>query len=222
MTPSFQLHTDRPRELLLVRHGQTEWNVIRRIQSWRPVPLNKIGERQVHETALLLDGLLARSSNPSVAVWSSPILRAEQSAEIICEVLRVAGSPRFHDGLKEFDMGDWTGHLVSSLQKKKTWQSFIKRPGSTTFPNGESMPEIQQRGVEAVREILATETANTVVITSHGGLVRLVVMALLGLSLDEYHRLSIDNASVTRVRFSPDAGPRFLCLNRSPRPRPFL
>lgn len=216
----------RTRDVLLVRHGETDWNLQWRIQGARDVPLNETGRAQLRWTAAeVRDAYQSGSHTSRIQIWTSPILRAVQSAEILFDELRQAGldpSPTLqHQGLGEFDMGDFVGRTVASLHSEPSWQDYIDHPATAAFPNGESMPEIFERVWTAFLEILAAD-ADLTVIVSHGGPVRVLVCALLGLPREHFHGFKISNASITHVRLLPPSKCRLSALNRTPRLPPLL
>jgi len=213
----------RLRDVILIRHGQTDWNAAERIQSHHPVPLNDEGRAQVSATAALLTDIAARQiGDRPPALWCSPLTRARQSAEIVHAALDLEVSLKEHRGLIEFDMGAWTGKTLGELRKLPAWQDYLTKPAEMRFPKGEALTEVRTRAVTALQEILDSEDTNTVIIVSHGGVIRLLTVSLLNLDLNQYHRMSIDNASITRAWLVPGRGARLACINHVPVLRPML
>ncbi len=205
-------HPELTTDLLLVRHGQTDWNVERRIQGWRPIPLNAEGQRQAAAAARLLAHITPGR------IISSPILRAVQTTEILCDGLGLAREFDTHPGLGEFKMGAWEGHSVNDLRGLQAWSDYIARPDLTIFPEGESMVDIWERTVSAVNGIVAEHGGGSLVLVSHGGLVRLLLLAAYGVPLSGYHRTHVDNASISHIRLLPGRPPRVLAVSRTAEP----
>lgn len=203
------------RDLFLIRHGQTAWNAEGRMQGWNDNPLDDTGRAQVIQMGHYLRDHALRpwlGSGALVALWSSPIGRALESAHLLALPLP---APKLHDGLREFDMGSWSGQLASDLRLLPAWQAFLKDPGPSAFPNGEAFVDVCQRGQAAIHDILARETADAIVLVSHGGLIKTLIITLLGLPSALYHRFMIANASLTHIRFTPDHGFVFRCINQT-------
>src|SRR3712207_163192 len=95
--------------IYLTRHGQTEWNLNKRLQGWKNSPLTKLGISQAK-------ALGERLKDTQIdVIYSSPIERAYKTAEIIkgnkdIEIIK-------HDGLKEFNYGDWEGLTIDEIEK---------------------------------------------------------------------------------------------------------
>jgi broad specificity phosphatase PhoE len=201
-------HPRQVTDLLLVRHGQTDWNVERRIQGWRPVPLNAEGRRQVRGCATLLGQVRP------VAIISSPVARTVETADVLKEVAGWDAPVELVPGLGEFRMGDWDGVALSELQGQPSWRDYLDNPAETTFPSGEALVAIRARAVGAVNDLVAARAGGSLVVVSHGGIVRLLLMAAYGLPLSSYHNTHVDNASVTHIRLVPTRPARVMAVNR--------
>ncbi len=210
---TFSLAQSVPKDLLLIRHGETAWNRERRLQSHLDIPLSASGEEQVRWAGKWIARAMRLST--SAALWTSPIVRARQSAALLRESLADEGWPQLevqvHAGLREIDAGAFTGRTLPSLAQELRWQDYLIRPYDTRFPDGESVREVQERAHGALLEILDVGPA-TVIAVTHGGIIRALIAALLGLPESVYHAVRIGNASVTHLRCA-QAGVRVLSLN---------
>ena len=149
--------------LLLVRHGETDWNLERRYQGHLDSPLNDAGRAQAGAVAEEL------AAEPVDAVYSSDLGRARATAEVIAARL---GLPVQDDpGLREVDVGSWAG-----LTRDEVAQRF----GEGTTHDGESREEHRDRIVAAVRRIAARHPDGCVVLVSHGGSIRALERAVTG------------------------------------------
>ncbi len=200
-------------DLLLVRHGQTDWNVEERLMGMRPVKLNAEGIAQVERAATLLGAF------QPISIYSSPAQRAVQTAQILQERLDLQAEIQCHKGLGEFNMGRWEGRTLKELREMGLWSQYMEHPEGIVFPGGESMEAIQMRAVTAVNEIVQNlSQGGTVLLSSHGGIVRLLTLAAYGAALSRYHRTYVSNASLTQIRLIPGLAPKVLCVNRLPNP----
>lgn len=181
------------------------------MQGHEPVELNDRGRAQINATARALAGL-----RPTHII-SSPILRAVQSAELLCDELQ---TPRdtilLHPGLAEFHMGTWVGRTFMELWQDGTIQSYWDDPTHTHFPEGESMAAIQARAADALNALVASSGGGTLVLVTHGGIVRLLLLCALGLPRSHYHRLCASNASVSRIELVNGLPPKVHVMNATP------
>jgi broad specificity phosphatase PhoE len=124
--------------IYLVRHGETQFNIEGRLQGGIDLPLVASGARQASEVGNRLASLV----DPSWAIWSSPLKRAHQSAEIIAERLgRDADSIIIEDRLREVGLGDWEGLTYAQVEDR--WPKLapfnsLRRAWHLGCPNGES------------------------------------------------------------------------------------
>lgn len=151
--------------LLVVRHGQSEWNALGRWQGQADPPLTETGMRQAVAAAEQLgtfDG-----------VWASSLQRAAHTAAILAELLGI-GPVQLDDGLKEGAFGPWQGLTVHEIEAG--WPGYL---ASHRRPDGaESLDEISTRALDAFRRIAAATRGGEVLVVSHAGLIRSVRLAL--------------------------------------------
>lgn len=183
------------KQLFFVRHGQTEWNASQRMQGQWNSDLNEVGRSQAKANGKLLAGLCVE------ALFVSPLDRTRQTAEIINRYLDV---PVTYDGrIKEWDCGDWSGHLYADVQKKwaRQWQAYQANRFHYRGPNCENFPDMIRRARPFLDELLE-QPAERVAIISHGMIGRVMVSLLL--QLDETDVLSFgqDNDVVFHLAMS--------------------
>jgi probable phosphoglycerate mutase len=166
---------NRPAQLCIARHGETDWNSAGILQGWLDVPINDQGRRQARELA---DSLAAVGFS---AVWSSPLSRARQTAEIVAAALGLP-PPRFHDGLKERNFGVIQGIPKVELADLNPLllQQIMRRNPATHFEDGESMDEFADRVLNAVTGIGANHADARVLVVTHGWVMDVVTRQLLG------------------------------------------
>ncbi len=187
--------------LYLVRHGQTVWNVERRIQGHQDSPLSPEGREQ----AVRLGYILRR--RPLAAAWTSPSPRALMTARLI---LRSAPVPLHVDPrLQEIGHGAWEGLTGSAVAARWPDLYDLYRRNPEQFdraPGGESLRNVQGRMLAALRDITEQAAAGEVLVVTHGVALRLLLLGLDGLPLrhlwDPPHLLP---TSVTEVCGTPDS-----------------
>jgi probable phosphoglycerate mutase len=150
--------------ILLARHGETDWNSERRWQGHADRPLNEVGREQARELA---ETLTDRAID---VVYSSDLLRAHETALIVGERL---GLPVSVDaGLREVDVGDWSGRVHSEIEGLDPDGYRRWREGGKGWAGGESYEEMGERVVAAVLRLAARHPGETVLIVTHGGSIR--------------------------------------------------
>lgn len=170
--------------LLLVRHGETDWNTSRRLQGDRDVPLGERGRAQV--------GALA----PVVAefgpehVVCSPLSRTRETAALLGH-----HDPALDDRWKEADLGRWTGRSSLELREHSPQEYAGWRAGTFTPPEAEPFAAMVDRVVDALE--VALDKGGTVLVVTHGGPVRAACRRLVG--LQPANLLPVSPASLTAV-----------------------
>jgi broad specificity phosphatase PhoE len=186
------------KQIFFVRHGQTEWNAVARMQGQQDSALSELGREQSEVNGRLLARLGIES------LYSSTLERARCSAEIINRFLRLPIV--YDDRLKEWDCVDWSGHLYSEVARRwpAEWAAFEADRFHYRGPNCENYPDMSERCSPFLEALLA-EAVTNVAVVSHGVVGRVMIAMLLG--LDESTTLAFrqPNDVVYRVRLSAGA-----------------
>lgn len=149
------------RELLLVRHGQTDWNLAHRVQGHTDTPLNAVGREQA---CALADSLAAPSL---VAVYSSDLSRAYETA---IAVARVHGLEVTVDrDLREKNFGSWEGLTDTEIADR--FPDAVRG----RWGDGETTEEVAERAVAAIERIRRRHPGGRVLVVSHGGALRAIL-----------------------------------------------
>jgi uncharacterized phosphatase len=173
----------------LVRHGQTDWNAIGRIQGATDVPLNDVGRGQATEAVTPL------SEYSWDFVVASPLSRAAETADIIADVLELE-VVRHMPGLVERNYGPAEGLSAGpKLDALRVEGSF------NSFRGAEAQDSVSGRGLGALRELATDYPGARIIVVCHGTLIRLSLMAALGRDIPP-----ITNAAMSVVQFNPEAG----------------
>ena len=164
-----------PHRLILVRHGETDWNREGRLQGGQDIPLNDLGRRQAAEAAGRLKAL--EPAYAELDYIGSPMQRARETMDILRRELGLPeGGYVVEDRLRELTFGEWEGFTWRDVRKAEREQAQLRERDKWGFvpPGGESYRMLAER-VRPVLEGLRRET----VIVSHGGVAR-AVLALVG------------------------------------------
>ncbi len=196
--------------LYFIRHGQTEWNAIHRMQGQMNSDLNALGRSQADRNGRLLVSLGVD------AIFASPLDRTRQTAEIINRYLSLPVT--YDDRIMEWDCGDWSGFLYAEVQKKwpQEWQAHQADRFNYRGPNCENYHDMIARSRPFIDEILA-QPDRRIAVVSHGLIGKVMVSVLLGLSEaetlsfgqdnDVVFRLKVDGSKITADHFVNGKGP---------------
>ncbi len=190
-------------ELWVVRHGESTWNADGRYQGQTDVPLSPVGVLQASTLAERLMG------QHFAAIYSSDLLRARHTAEIVTERLLDEPQVQLEVGLREIDVGQLGGLTLSDI--RRAYPEYLTAlhadPWATRRPSGESMADLYSRAAGALTRLAARHQGERVMVFTHGGVVRVAVgLALGGVPQNAWARLSVANTSITRVLLTDQGG----------------
>lgn len=180
--------------LIVVRHGETEWNRNRRAQGRSDVALNDIGRQQARHTAerlarMRLDG-----------VYASPLSRAYETGKIIADCCNIPIETA--DALAEMDMGKWEGLTFPEIkdaypEHEAVWAT---RPDHSHLPgSAESTLDTMERVQRWAENLYTQSSEGAYVVVTHTWPAKLLVMGALHVELRYIHSLRLDNASISIV-----------------------
>ena len=183
--------------IILVRHGETEWNLAEIFRGRIDVELNETGLKQAELLAEYL-----RDANIE-AVYSSPLKRAFKTAQTIAQYhrLEVVISP----GLIDFNLGEWEGLSRPEVKQKykELYALWLSHPEKVKMPNGESLNDVRERAIALIGEVISKHKG-TVVMVSHRVVNKVLICALLG--LDDSHFWNIEQGNCGMTTFSYENG----------------
>jgi broad specificity phosphatase PhoE len=190
-----------------------------------PVELSENGRTQVEAAARF-----AQALKPDLIV-TSPLVRARQSAEIMSAGL--GGVALVEDAaIAEVLYGRWEGMTYRDLVDDAHYLEYRKSPIEHPTPGGETIPEVQARGIHAINRAVEVNSDKRILFVSHGDIIRTVLCHFMGLELKYFHRLRVDNASISGIQIAgnfaelkflnllPDPARAFLSPFETNRPTP--
>ncbi len=159
-----------PSSALLLRHGQSTWNAERRWQGWADAPLSDVGRDQARDA---VDGLRTFGFD---AVVASDLARARETAEIVAAELSI-GPVEIEAQLRERNVGAWSGLTTEEIEARWPGQLAEWRAGTLAqLPDGEG--DIAGRVIPALERVLVSHPGGTVLIVTHGGVIRSIERGL--------------------------------------------
>jgi broad specificity phosphatase PhoE len=194
-------------KLILVRHGESEWNKTCRIQGHSDPELTELGREQAYLTADRLSGESVK------AVYSSDLTRARATAEIIARSHGL--DVTVTELLREANLGRWEGltQAQAAEQYPEEFRAYRADPVANRPPGAERLEAVIARCrafVDAITKL--HDYKCTIVAVGHGGSVRGVIAAVYGLSPDVYRRIRLDNGGIT-ILYLKDGKPLLATLN---------
>lgn len=185
--------------LILVRHGSTIWNAEGKYQGKFDVPLSDRGRQEAQMVAERL-----RDENIT-AVYSSDLIRARETAEIIARLhgLAVNVIPE----LGEINFGDWEGLTAKEIQEKfgeEAYRTWMEDPVNASIAGGERITEFAQRVVRGFNQVIQAHPDDTVVLATHGGALMVLGCHLHGEDLSCFRKYYHHNAAISVVEVEGD------------------
>ena len=185
-----------------VRHGATANNLSnppilqgRRID----LGLSEEGRLQAQQTAELL------STVPIVAVYSSPLLRASETAEAIAQ--RHHLKVQTIDALTEADVGDWEGQTWNAIERDhpEAAAQFKNDSGKHGYSGGENLTQVQQRVLPAVRDLMNNHLGESIAVVAHNVVNRVLLATIVGLPVRKASTMTQHNGGVSEIRLRGEA-----------------
>lgn len=192
--------------MILVRHGETDWNRKRRIQGQSDVALTDLGRRQAARVAARLAG------ERIAAVYSSDLSRAYETALAIAtphglEVERVLE-------LRERAFGDWEGLTVEEIAERYAdeYEKWVHDRFNARIPNGESLSQLYERAWRIFQLLRERHAGETAVLVGHGAALSVILSEVLGVDWKHRQGFLLENGSISTV--TTERGRTFVtCLN---------
>ena len=172
--------------LIIVRHGQTEWNRVERFRGRADIELDEFGKKQAEAAAKRI------GEWPISAIYSSPLKRALTTAEIMAGPLGLEVQPM--SGIIDIDYGEWQGLSTEDVVDRDghLYSQWIESPDKVKFPGGESFAEVRKRAASAVEELIKRHEKETVALVSHKVICQVLILSLLGLDSSCFWQITQD------------------------------
>jgi len=200
--------------LLLVRHGETQWNREKRFQGQIDVPLNERGKMQSQQTADFLQSV------PLQQAVSSPMLRPKETAEIILQ--HHPNLPlQLDDNLREINHGLWEGKLESEIEAgyPGLLQQWQETPEIVQMPEGENLQQVWERAIAAWSAIVQSATdqpeAGIILVVAHDAINKAILAGLFGMNPEAFWIFKQGNGAVSVIDYpnNPEDPPVLTAMN---------
>lgn len=183
------------KKIYLIRHGETEWNVSRKIQGHKDIPLTDTGIKQAN---LIADRLMSEDID---IIYSSDLKRAYDTAKIIGGKIGLEPNPRKE--FREINFGIWEGLYNDKIGLEYGEEIYLwrKEPEKLKIEGGETLKEVQLRAMEELESVMNMNQDKNILIVSHGVTIKTMILGILDMNLFYFKNLTIDNVSLTIIEF---------------------
>jgi broad specificity phosphatase PhoE len=178
--------------ILLVRHGETDWNREKVFRGVYDVPLNDNGR---HQAELVAEAL---SSQVIDVGYTSPLSRATETASIALKSHNIHAKP--HEGLLDLNYGDWTGKTEAEVASRwpNEHNAWNTQPDEARIPGGDTLQDVFDRAFAAMEQVVRSHDGQTVALFAHRVINKLLILGALGLALDRFPFILQGNCCVNK------------------------
>lgn len=176
--------------VVLVRHGETDWNKEQIFRGRTDIPLNANGIEQARQTARALHNL------PVSAVFSSPLMRAVMTASEIASVFGLAVQK--DDAFTDIDFGRWERQPLQVVQAAypQEYRRFLTEPHRWAVEGGETLAAVQERAWNRLNMLVRSRESQTIVVVTHRVVLKVLILAALGMELSRFWNLQQDTCTI--------------------------
>jgi len=210
LQPSLPKKSSKKR-IILVRHGETDWNKQGRFQGQIDIPLNKNGKAQAQAASEFLKNISIQKA------FSSSLSRPRETAQIILKE-HPGIEISLKDNIKEIGHGKWEGKLESEI--KSDWPDLLQAwkilPEKVQMPDGENITQVSTRSITGWKEICKNLKENeTALVVAHDAVNKTILCHLLGLTPSNIWMIKQGNGGITVIDLSEKEGQpdQITCLN---------
>ena len=187
--------------LHLIRHGQTNWNVERRIQGQTDSQLTDEGRQQAQTIAEEIKSI------PFTAAYASSSVRARDTANIILQHHHLPLPLALRDDMREINLGQWEGHLYADIagQDKQHMHNFRHQPAEFSLPGAETFIDVQKRALAVVNFVKNNHTNQDVLLVSHGIWIKCILIHFAKRPISDFWELPpLSNCCHSIIEFNQD------------------
>jgi probable phosphoglycerate mutase len=214
----FFAEIEKPVDFYFIRHGQSEGNIAGILQGRLDYPLTAAGQEQAARRGLSLQKMLAGAEGGRTLLYSSPLIRAAETARIIAARMAAdrpgaAGialpPPVFLEVLRELDLGSWTGKTMDDMEKAdgELWNRF-RAQSWDAVPGAESAASLYDRAMRVwaeIRDGVKAQDAERAIVVTHHGIIQWMIKASFGVRA-WFPLLPMSNCGLSKLRVMPIRG----------------
>lgn len=183
------------KKLYLVRHGESEWNKLKKIQGQIDIPLT---EKGIEQAKLIGKRLINEGIEK---IYTSDLKRAYDTASIIGKMLNIDVIPLKE--LREINFGIWEGLTTDIIKSKfsKERELWLKNPEMLKVEGAESILDLQLRAMNEINKIISNNNIDNVLIVSHSATLKTIILGLLNMDISHFKNMTLNNVSLSIIEF---------------------
>ena len=184
-------------KVILIRHGETDWNKEQVFRGKIDVPLNHLGLAQARGVRQALEQVAID------ALYASPLSRAFATAQMLAETRKLTIG--VEEGFSDIDFGAWQGlsHQKVKEEYEDLYASWLADPHLVTFPRGgETLQKVQKRSMAALERSIANNPGKTIAVVSHRVINKVILCSVLGLDLSRFWHVKQDTCAINRLEYA--------------------
>jgi len=181
------------KKIFFIRHGESEWNILHKIQGQKNVPLTDNGREQAKQ-------LGNRLINENIdIIYTSDLSRALETANTISKFIRRPAIKSKE--IREINFGPWEGMTLEEIKKgyKQEYCKWLKEPHKLKLDDGETLEMLEKRAMGFVNDILNNNNSKNIAIVSHSATLKVIILNLLGIGNSYYKNITLKNVSVSII-----------------------
>jgi len=180
--------------IYLVRHGQTAWNKEEIFRGRTDVPLDETGLREAQLAAEYFRGKEIH------AIYSSPLLRASQTAQKVAEICRLDVTPL--QGIIDMSFGEWEGRSLQEVREKdqERYRQWRGEPHRVKIPGGETLEEVRVRSMATLEAMIESHSGKTLVLVSHRVINKVILCGILGLDNSHFWQIGQNTTAINLIQ----------------------
>jgi len=193
--------------LILIRHGETDYNAQHRYCGFSDPPLNNKGIIQSKRLQVIFKDIEIDK------IYSSDLKRAYESASIIFKSNQIEKTPEF----REMNFGNFEGLKYEQLLQKypQLYREWINNPLEVKIPHGESLKDLSKRVKEKIFFILHHYPGKTIAVVTHAGPIRIILTDILGFNFKSFWQVEQDIAAYNVIDYSQRLKPCLVKMNET-------
>jgi broad specificity phosphatase PhoE len=195
--------------VILIRHGECEGNIKGIFRGRTDFPLNERGLIQAQDLAQELKNF------PIKYIYSSPLSRAKQTAEMIGKTYEI--EVKIEEGFNNIELGNWEGCYMKDIaeQYPKEWALWINNPEELKIENMETLYDVQKRTKACLDKLVSEHQGETIAVVSHRAVLKPLIAACLNIASPYFWRTHLDTASYSLLSHKEGRGYCLVQLNQT-------
>lgn len=182
-------------KIYIIRHGESEWNILNKVQGQEDTNLTDRGKKQAMKAA---ERLVDEDID---IIYSSDLKRAYETAKTIGDKLNLEVNKL--SGIREINFGVWQGLDLATIEEKYKEDYILWRtePHNLKIENGETLEIVKERAVRDVQKLVGENKGKNILLVSHGTAIKTLILGLLDMDISSYCKFAMNNVGLSIIEF---------------------